>query len=263
MKPALVLLHGVASNSTRWAEFIRNTRLRGRWKILAPTLRGNGAAAFPRSKLGMDAWCADIAALLDAEGCERAVLGGHCLGANIALQFAARQAARVRALVLVEPMPPEALIGTTRALAFLRPLLYLLYGAARALNSLGLYRRRLEPLDLREWDHAIRRGERPLSMLGSLAVDLKSTPLGAYVRMLAATAEPWPDLAELDVPSLALISSRSSMTDAARTRRALARLRDCEVVQFDAVHWIPTEQPEPMREAIEDFLARRVPERAP
>ena len=261
MKPALVLLHGVASNSTRWAEFIANTRLD--WRILAPDLRGNAGRALPRTPASMDIWCADIAALLDAERCERAAIGGHCLGANIALQFAARHPQRVSALVLVEPMPPEALTGTTRMARFLKPLLHGIYATARGLNSLGLYRRRLEHLDLREWDRATRAGEVGLSMLASLGVDLRSTPIAVYARMLAATAEPWPDAAAIRVPALALVSSRSRMTDPGRTRRALARLPDCDIVEIDAVHWIPTEQPEAMRAAIEGWLASRGPGRAP
>lgn len=258
MKPALVLLHGVASNSTRWAEFRKRTRLAG-WDILAPDLRGNASAAAPRTPLGMDVWCADIAGLLDARGAARAVIGGHCLGANIALQFAARYPARVAGLVLVEPMPPGALIGMMRTLARLKALLYMLYGAARLANRIGIYRRRLEHLDLREWDRAIRSGEVQLSPFASLAVDLGSTPLAAYVRMLTATVEPWPEIETIAVPVLALLSTQSSLTDLARTRRALAALRDCDVVELNAVHWIPTEQPEAMRAAIEDWLARRGP----
>jgi pimeloyl-ACP methyl ester carboxylesterase len=254
----LVLLHGAASNSTRWAEFITHTNLRGEWKLVAPDLRGNGTAAAPRTRLGMDVWCGDIVKLLDAERCERAVIGGHCFGANIALHFAARYPGRISALVLIEPMPREAFVGSAAWLPFLRPLLYLTYGAARALNASGIYRRRLETLDLEEWDRPRRSGERKLSMLASLGVDLGATPLAAYTRMLAATAEPWPDVAAIRVPVLALISSRSSMTDPARTRRALAMLPDCDLLELDAVHWIPTEQPDAMRAAIGDWISRRL-----
>jgi pimeloyl-ACP methyl ester carboxylesterase len=211
----------------------------------------------------MDVWCADVAALLDAERCERAVIAGHCLGANIALQFAVRHPARVAALVLIEPMPPEALTGSAGKLLLLKPLLYLIYGAARGFNSLGIYRRRLERLDLREWDRSTRSGERKLSMLATLGIDLKTTPVAAYARMFAATGEPWPDVAQIRVPVLALVSTRSTLTDAPRTRRALAALPDCDVEQIDAVHWIPTEQPDAMRTMIEDWLARRAPETAP
>ena len=258
MKRTLVLLHGAASNATRWAEFITHTNLRGEWKLIAPDLRGNGTAAAPRTRLGMDVWCGDIVKLLDAERCERAVIGGHCLGANIAMQFAARHPGRVSAIVLIEPMPREAFVGSAAWLRFLRPLLCLTYGAARALNASGIYRRTLETLDIAEWDRARRSGERKLSMLASLGVDLGATPLAAYARMLAATAEPWPDVAAIRVPVLALISSRSSMTDPARTRRALAALPDCDLIELDAVHWIPTEQPDAMRSAIEDWVGRRL-----
>jgi pimeloyl-ACP methyl ester carboxylesterase len=261
LKRTLVLLHGAASNSTRWAEFAERTRLEG-WSILRPDLRGNGAATFPRTRLGMDVWCADLAGALDAAGVTRAVIGGHCLGANIALQFAARYPRRTAALVLIEPMPPAAFTGSAAWLPYLRPLLQTVYATARVLNACGIYRRRLTPLDLREWDRATRAGERELSMLASLGVDLAATPVAAYTRMLAATAEPWPAPAAIRVPALALISSRSSMTDPGRTRRALGALRDCEVVELDAVHWIPTEQPDAMREAIEDWLSRRGPEKA-
>lgn len=256
MNGTLVLLHGVASNSTRWAEFAEHARLE-RWSIVLPDLRGNASAALPRTRLGMDVWCADLAALLDTERCERAAVGGHCLGANIALQFAARYPQRVSALVLIEPMPPEALAGTAGWLPFFRPLLYLIYCAARALNSCGIYRRRLEPLDLREWDQATRKGEHKLSVFASLGLDLASTPLAAYTRMLAATAEPWPEVAAIRVPVLALISSRGSMTDPGGTRRALAALPQCKIIELDAVHWIPTEQPDAMRRAIEDWLSKR------
>ena len=34
-------------------------------------------------------------------------------------------------------------------------------------------------------------------------------------------------------------------------------LNDAEIVELQAEHWIPTEQPAAMRAAIEDWLARR------
>jgi pimeloyl-ACP methyl ester carboxylesterase len=252
----LVLLHGMASNSTRWSEFVRTTRLKD-WKILCPDLRGNGAAAFPRRRVGMDEWCADITAMLDAERCESAVIGGHCLGAAIALQFAARCPQRAAGLVLVEPMPPESLSGRLRQLAPLRPLLLAAAAAIGALNCLGICRTRLLPLDLGALDRAARRGETQLSAYASPLLDLKTTPSAAYLRMLAATAEPWPDLSSIRVPALALMSSRSTFADPERTRRALAAIADCEIVALQALHWIPTEQPVAMREAIEGWIVRR------
>ncbi len=86
---ALVLLHGMASNMTRWSEFMEQTRLRDSWDLVAPDLRGNGRSV-SRCPLTRELWADDIAAILDAEGYSKAVVAGHCLGANIAIQFAAR-----------------------------------------------------------------------------------------------------------------------------------------------------------------------------
>ena len=252
-----MLLHGASSNSTRWSEFVEHTRLAAEWQILRPDLRGNASAALPRTRLGFDVWCDDLLALLDAERCERAVVVGHSLGANIALHFATRHPARVAALVLIEPVARPALVGSMARLAPLRPVLHALYGAARACNALGIYRRRLDSIDLRDWDRRTRNGEADLSFLGMLSLDLRTTPIAAYVRMLAATCEPWPDVRSIRVPVLALVSSRGSMTDPNLTRAALAQLPDCEIVELDAVHWIPTEQPDAMRRSIEEWLARR------
>ncbi|MBI2016615.1 MAG: alpha/beta hydrolase [Candidatus Rokubacteria bacterium] len=112
----LVLLHGVASNLTRWSELVAATALRDTWDLLRPDLRGNGGSVW-RGRMDLDVWCADLAALLDAEGYARAVVGGHCLGANIAVEFARRCPERTAGLVLVEPMPREALVGYVKFLA--------------------------------------------------------------------------------------------------------------------------------------------------
>ena len=79
----VVLLHGLASNATRWSELVAHTSLRADWDLLRLDLRGNGASVW-RGRLGMREWCADLAEILDAEGCARGVLVGHCLGANVA-----------------------------------------------------------------------------------------------------------------------------------------------------------------------------------
>src|SRR5437773_7958629 len=113
-RPTLVLLHGLASNLTRWSELVAHTSLKAGWDILRPDLRGHGAS-LDRGRVGMDEWCADLAALLEAERAPRAVVVGHCLGAHVAVEFARRRPDEVAGLVLVEPMPREALRGSLRA----------------------------------------------------------------------------------------------------------------------------------------------------
>ncbi len=261
----LVLLHGVASNMTRWSEFVDATTLRNTWDILRLDLRGMGRSVF-RGRIGMPEWCADLAAILAAEGHQRAVVAGHCLGANIAIEFAARYPANAMGLILIEPMPRQALTGSMRRIARLRAFLIALAGGIRALNALGLYRRRFEPLDLEQLDRetraAIARGGAAGVLLDKYAsplLDLRTTPSGAYLQALIAVTGRLPDLSTIAVPVLALLSSGGALSDPLRTRAALAELPKREIVELVARHWIPTEQPDAMRESIESWTARSFP----
>lgn len=262
---ALVLLHGVASNATRWAEFAARTALRADWALLRMDLRGQGQSVW-RGRIGMAEWCDDLAAALRTEGFAQAIVGGHCLGANIALEFALRHPARTAGTVLIEPMPREALTGTMRRLSRLRPLLRAAALGVRAANTLGLRRRRLAPLDLEALDRETRialaqgaAGEARLARYASPLADLRSTATGAYLQALLAVTAGLPDLGAVRAPALALLSAGDAFTDGARVRHALARLADCEIVELAARHWIPTEQPAAMRAAIESWIARRFP----
>jgi pimeloyl-ACP methyl ester carboxylesterase len=262
---ALVLVHGVASNMSRWSEFVGQTTLGDWWALLRLDLRGQGRSVH-RGRIGMAEWCADLAAILRAEGVARAVVVGHCLGANIALQFAARVPALTAGLVMVEPMPPDALAGNMRRIAHFRPLLVALGWLTCALNAFGLRRRRLAELDLEQLDRETRAalaagpgGEALLARYASPLADLRSTPTGAYLQALTAVTAPWPNLKSITAPVLALVSARSTFTDLRRTRAALGALPECEIVELDARHWIPTEQPQAMRAAIEAWVTRRFP----
>jgi pimeloyl-ACP methyl ester carboxylesterase len=257
VKPTLVLLHGLASNGSRWWDFAARTRLKD-WRILRPDLRGAAGAA-DRGRIGMQEWCDDLARLLEAPS----VIAGHCLGANIALNFAARYPQRTEALVLIEPMPPRALTGRLGFLRHFRFIPIALAWLVRGLNAVGLYRRRIEPMDLEAMDKAQRAGTLDLAKYASPFADLRSMPLATYLQALAAVGEPLPDPAHIDCPVLVLMSKNTSMTDLARARAELAPLPRADFVQLDAEHWIPTEQPEAMCRAIEDWITRKGLGRAP
>lgn len=261
MKPTIVFLHGLASNGSRWWDFAARTRLKD-WRVLRPNLRGASGAS-DRRPLGMREWSDDLAALLDAEGAPRAVVAGHCLGANIALNFAARYPQRAEALVLIEPMPPRALTGRLGFLRHFRFIPIALSWLVRGLNAIGVYRRHIEPMDLEAWDKAVRAGTADLAKYASPFSDLHFTPLASYLRGLAAVGDPLPDLARISCPVLILVSRNTNMTDLARARQELAPLPAAELVQLDAEHWIPTEQPEEMCRTIEAWIARKGLGKAP
>lgn len=259
---AMVAIHGLASNMTRWSEFAATTRLAESWDILRLDLRGHGDSLY-RGRVGHDVWCADLAALLEAEEVSRAVIVGHCLGANAGLWFAHRHPAKVAGLVLIEPMARQALVGQLARAARLRPLMKVVVPLLRTIAALGLHRRRLARLDLEQLDRETRAamartgGGFPESRYASVREDLRGLPLSVYAQDLLAVTGPLPDLATIETPVLALLSQGTSFTDPDATARLLSTLPDCRVRRLEARHWIPTEQPEAMRCAIEDWCDQR------
>lgn len=254
----IVLIHGLASNLTRWSEFVSTTRLAPTWNLLRVDLRGHGGSLY-RGKVGMDVWCDDIAAILRAEGEPRAVLAGHCLGANLALWFARRVPEATAGLVLIEPMFRPALKSALARVARLRAVLVPAALGLRALAALGIHRRRLQTLDLAELDRAAREamaragGSFPEERYRSSWQDLKSLPLSIYVQDLLAVTAPLPDLDQIRAPALAMLSSGAALTDPDVTAAQLRALPRCEIERLAAQHWIPTEQPEAMRRLIESW----------
>jgi pimeloyl-ACP methyl ester carboxylesterase len=210
----------------------------------------------------MDEWCADLGEVARAEGYACAVLVGHCLGANIAIEFASRHPDKTLGLVLVEPMLRPALTGALRTIPKLRPLFVPVIQTILTLNALGLHRRRLAALDLERLDRQTRAA---MARAGATALvrryaspwhDLRETPSAVYLQMLAAVTTDLPDLAAIRAPVLGLLSSGTAFTDPVITERLLDRLPSRRIVRLDADHWIPTERPEEMRRAIEDWCAR-------
>ena len=103
--PAVLLTHGFGLTARMWA---------GQIEALAPAnrlilwdLRGHGRSDAPEDPLLYDpeACVADMLALLDAEGVERAVIGGLSLGGYLSLAFHLHHPERVRALMLFDCGP--------------------------------------------------------------------------------------------------------------------------------------------------------------
>lgn len=255
--PAVLLIHGAASNHTRWSEFTRSTSLSNRFDMVRPDMRGN-ARSMCRGKLDLGTWCGDLKAILEAEGYGPSIVVGHSLGAQIALHLAATCRERVGALALIDPVVPKALKGrrrwTKRMEPVIRPGVWLL----RAINRLGLRRREFPLMDLEDLDKKTRadmRGDHPQEELvrrySALGLILKYMPTANYVQQIMATAAQLPGLEEITAPTLVLESAGVDFMDRARSRAELARLPNMVLVEIDATHWPLTERPDDVREAIE------------
>lgn len=95
----VVLIHAFATDRRLWESQVR--ALRGRYRVIAPSLRGFGdSTPTDGSAVSMDRYADDIVALLDHLGIGCAVVGGISLGGYVALSFALRHPRRLAGLIL-------------------------------------------------------------------------------------------------------------------------------------------------------------------
>ena len=258
---AIVLIHGMASNRTRWSEFVEHTTLKKDWDILRLDLRGHGDSMI-HGRIGMAIWCEDLAHLLNAAGYQRTVLVGHSLGAHLALRFAARYPAGVAGLVLIDPVFPQALRPKKRWQAWMWPLLALAAAVVRFANALGLRRREIPRRDLRALDEKVRAellasgdAEEFVRRYSSGWADMKFFPVASYIQEMREMLRPLPDPASIAAPILVLLSRGVTYTDPAATEKLLDAAPNTKRVALDAYHWPLTETPDQVRETIERWIA--------
>jgi len=100
--PPLVLLHGLYGSGNNWRTQARE--LAERYRVLLPDLRNHGRSPHAPD-MDYRSLAADIDALLDGEGIERAAVVGHSMGGKAAMALALTRPQRVAALVVVDIAP--------------------------------------------------------------------------------------------------------------------------------------------------------------
>ena len=268
-RPPVLLLHGLASNMSRWSEFVEHTSLSEGRDLLRVDLRGHGDSP-TRGRIGLEMWSDDLLALLDAEGAQRAALVGHSLGAQVALACAARAPQRVAALVLIDPVFRPALHGRWKWLARAAPLFVAAAAIVRGLNALGLRRQRIAPLDLRALDELARESlgspeaeAEFVRRYSSTRADLRTFRTAHYLQELVEMFRPVAAPESFSMPALVLLSTGATFADLPAMRAIAARFPRGEVRTIECHHWPLTERPDEVRGIIEAWIAavdRRSPE---
>ncbi|MFP6581201.1 MAG: alpha/beta fold hydrolase [Candidatus Hydrogenedentota bacterium] len=103
--PAILLTHGFSATSQMWQGQIE--LLSRDHKLIVWDMRGHGRSDYPEDLSAYtDAHTvAHMAAILDAEGVERATIGGLSLGGYMSLAFHDEHPARVSALMIIDSGP--------------------------------------------------------------------------------------------------------------------------------------------------------------
>jgi pimeloyl-ACP methyl ester carboxylesterase len=119
--PALLLMHGLTRNSADFEPLAAH--LAERYRLIVPDQRGRGLSDYDSdpARYRPDIYSADMFALLDGLGVERAGLIGTSMGGLMAMIMAALQPARVSAMVLNDIGPQIEAQGLARIQGYVGP----------------------------------------------------------------------------------------------------------------------------------------------
>jgi pimeloyl-ACP methyl ester carboxylesterase len=233
---------------------------------LHPHYRGHGRTAPPRdpTRVSIEDLADDIACVLDDALVDRAVLVGHSMGVQVALETARRHVDRVAGLVLVCGAPSHPL-KTFRGSASLEKLLPTIQAwihrvpgvinrvtrlalptrlAYEIASRLEIRRELVEPADFMPY------------LEGMARIDAR-----LFVAMLSAAGQHSAEdfLPSIKCPSLIVAGGRDGFTPPDRSRAMASAIPGAELLEIpNASHTAPIERPHLVDWTIRDFLRRRV-----
>ncbi len=256
----IVLCDGIGCDGYVWRYLRRSLVPR---RVLHAHYRGHGRSQAPRdlARVTISDLADDLAAVLDDAGAERAILVGHSMGVQVALETWRRHHDRVAGLVLVCGAPSHPL-RTFRGVSTLEDLLptieKLIVRAPRLINGVT---RALLPTRLAlaiagrvEINRSLVNPDDFMPYLEGMArMDVR-----VFLAMLAAagghSADGW--LGEIDVPALVVAGGRDGFTPPDRSREMASSIPGAVLFEVpDGSHTAPIERPQEIDRAVLDFAA--------
>ncbi len=233
---------------------------------LHPHYRGHGRTAAPKdpARVTIADLADDVACVLDDALVDRAVLIGHSMGVQVALETVRRHPSRVAGLVLVCGASSHPL-RTFKAAANLEELLPTIQKwigrvpgivnritrtllptrlAYEVASRLEIRRELVEPADFMPY------------LEGMARIDVR-----LFVAMLSSAGQHSADdlLPEISVPALVVAGGRDGFTPPERSRAMAEAIPGAELLEIpNASHTAPIERPHLVDWTIRDFIARRI-----
>ncbi len=262
--PPLLLVHGGRDHSRNW-DWVAQ-RLRHKWHIIAPDLRGHGDSQWvDDGNYTMTGYVYDLAQLIHEQDLAPVTILAHSLGGMISLRYTGTFPEKVRKIVAIEGLgaPPvkraeraaqplaermRIWIETKRGLAGRLPRRY--PSIEEACRRMQAENARLTPEQARHLtEHGVNQNED-----GSY-----SWKFDNYIRAWAPYDLDDEDIAALwsriTCPTLLIHGKESWDTNPLEDGRA-AHFNNAEVVSFDgAGHWVHHDQLDRLLAVVEPFLA--------
>lgn len=259
-EPGMVLCDGLGCDGFAWKYLLPDLRQQSR--VLRWHYRGHGKSTVPadRDRVGMLYTCDDLDRVMGAAGMEKAVIFGHSMGVQVALEFHRRFSHRVLGLVLVcgsYGNPLDTFHDTTllrTALPYLKKVVERFPRGAQQLTKLAL-----------STDVAVQvavrfEANRHLLKAADMAPyfeHLAGMDPVTFIRTLDSLADhsAWDHLPRVNVPTLIIGGERDSFTPLWLSRRMADHIPGAEFMIIPGgTHTAPLEQPAMLFERVQRFL---------
>jgi pimeloyl-ACP methyl ester carboxylesterase len=217
----LLLVHGFPLDHHLWDEVA--PLLEDTFDLITPDLRGFGESSIESAPASLDDYAADLAALLDQLGIQKAAIAGHSMGGYIALAFTRLYPERVNGLGLVASQvladAPERKEGRYKSAADVEE------------NGIGSVVDTMTPKFT------------PDERLQSYArASMEHQPPAAYIAALRAMAErrdSSPLLSTLRVPVVVVHGDADALVPIDRAREVKAALPQAHLVEISGAGHMP------------------------
>jgi pimeloyl-ACP methyl ester carboxylesterase len=263
--PPLILCDGLGCDGFAWKYLTR--QLAPRHRVLRFHYRGHGRSGVPSdtTRVGVSYAADDLDAIMQAVGMDKAVVLGHSMGVQVALEFHRRHPQRVLALVPICGAYGNAL-DTVHDDNKLKRVIPYLHRAAEAFPQVARAMAKvLMPTELSlqyaltfEVNRELVRREDFQPYFMHLA---KMDPL-VFLRTLQSAADhtAWDHLGKIDVPTLIVAADHDRFTPLWLSQRMHRAIPGSELLVVPSgTHTAVIELPELISLRIERFLKERLP----
>ncbi|QXC60436.1 alpha/beta hydrolase [Aquihabitans sp. G128] len=271
----VLFANGWSCSDAYWVDLLPALEARGHPCIL-PDTRGHGRSGLPRpagrgarnltiDDLSMARIARDLVAVLDDAGFDRALVVGHSMGVQTALEVYRQIPERVAGLVLLAGTyenPAKTFYGYS-----IGDKLFPLLGATMRYlpEVVKPVQATIGPASVGHFGARAAKAAGPKATAAQLhpyLLHLKAADLAVVMLMAGAMrAHSAADLLpEITVPTLVVAAGADVFTPARCSEAMHHRIAGSELITFpEAGHTLPVEEPDAIAAAIDDFVARRLP----
>jgi pimeloyl-ACP methyl ester carboxylesterase len=242
--PGLVLAHGTAASGEQWTGIV--PRLAEGCTVVTPDYSGSGGTIDSGLPLDLDDLADELLAAADAAGLADFHLAGHSLGALVAADLAARYPARVRSLIMHAGWVRTDLRMAARFGCWLD----LLDLDKKTGSSLFARTIVVEALGPRYWEKAT--SESNEELVAALAQGF-APGTDRHVE-LDIRADIAPLLPRIVAPTLLIASTWDEIVPAAQQHALRAAIAGTRIVEIDAGHGAPAEDPDAFTALLTEFI---------